>query len=109
MATKAKVSFDETHGLYHRFLGMDRNGRKPHFWLGADERQAKLRAERLELLWSQVETDWEHRPPEYSDWLETTILKKPDRPLWDDITLAVAKTIAKGGLTFALPRKPSWS
>ena len=109
MATKARVSFDETHGLYHRFLGMDAHRRKPHFWLGSDERQAKQRAERLELLWSQVEADWEQLPSEYPNWLETAIVKKPERPLWDDITLAVAKAIAKGGVTFTLPRNPIWS
>jgi hypothetical protein len=109
MATKSKVSYDETHGLYHRFLGKDANGRKPHFWLGSNESQAEQRAARLELLWSQVEADWKELPAEYPNWLGTALVKKPDRPVWDEITLPAAKSIAKGGLTFPLPRNPSWS
>jgi integrase len=110
MARKEKVSFDATHGLYHRFLGLDGNGRKPHFWLGADRAQAEQRAGRLELLWSQVEADWANLPLiGYYDWFRITVLKKPERPLWDAITLGAAKVIAKGGLTFPLPRHPSWS
>ncbi len=109
MARKDQVSYDATHGLYHRSLGMDRNGRKPKFWLGADRGEAERRAECLELLWRQVESDWKNLLNEYPNWLETKIVRKPDRPLWDELTLAVAKTVAKGGLAFPVPRNPRWS
>jgi hypothetical protein len=109
MARIATVKYDATHGLYHRTLGMDANGRKPKFWLGADRPVAERRVERLELLWSQVEQDWSTLPDEYPDWLESRLITKPERPLWDELTLAAARRIAKGETTFPLARKPSWS
>ncbi len=41
MARIATVKYDETHGLYHRTLGMDPKGRKPKFWLGPDKSVAE--------------------------------------------------------------------
>ena len=103
------IKFDATHGLYHRTLGMDTAGRKPKFWLGDDEAQAQRRVERLEMLWSQVEADWKTLPLQYPNWLETEVVTKPDKPLWDEITLAAARVIAKGGIAYPLPRNPQWS
>jgi hypothetical protein len=109
MTRKEQVSFDAHHGLYHRTVGMAPEGRKPKFWLGPDKGEAARRAERLEFLWCQVEADWKALPAQYPTFLETEVVQKADRPLWDDLTLAVAKVVAKGGMTFPLPRNPSWS
>jgi hypothetical protein len=109
MAHKETPSFDKVHGLYHRTVGINEKGRKRKFWLGDDEKAAVRRAERLELLWEEVKKDWQSLPDEYPDFLETKLLKKPDRPRWDEITLAVAKTVAEGGLSLPLPRSPKWS
>jgi hypothetical protein len=116
MAHKAKVSFDVAHGLYHRRIGNP----KFHAWLGSDEAQAQRRAERLELLWSQVQADWANLPALFEAWTADIWLYgdylqalasngKPDRPRWDDFTLSVAKAVAKGETTFKVPRNPAWS
>ena len=109
MAHKTEANFDATHALYHRTLGMTAEGRKPKFWLGPDQSIANRRAERLELLWAQVEADWQSLPNSSPNWEETEFLCKPERPYWDDVTLAAAKAIAKGENTLALSRKTSWS
>jgi hypothetical protein len=116
MAHKATVSFDTTHGLYHRRIGNP----KYRAWLGSDQAQAERRAERLELLWSQVKADWENLPNLFNEW--TADLKlygdyvqavaehgKPDKPAWDDFTLAIAKAIARGETTFKIARNPEWT
>jgi hypothetical protein len=116
VAHKEKVSFDETHGLYHRRIGNP----KFHAWLGSDELQAQRRAERLELLWSQVEADWANLSTLFREWTENVKLYgdylqtlaadgKPFRPQWDDFTRSLAKAIAKGETTFKVARNPAWS
>jgi len=109
MAHKETVSYHEAHGLYLRTLGLTPEGKKPKFWLGRDKPEAERRAERLELLWHQVGEDWKTLPDQYTDFLETVVLRKPERPYWSDLTLAVAKAVAKGETAYSLPRKPSWS
>jgi integrase len=109
MGHKHEPSFDSTHGLYHRSVGLDRMGRKPKFWLGSDKRVAHARMERLELLWAQIEADFEELLLEYPNWLESEILRKPERPMWDELTHAAAKSIARGEPSFPLPRKVTWS
>jgi len=116
VAHKNTVSFDETHGVYHRRIGNP----KFHAYFGSDQTQAERRAARLELLWSQLEADWANLPSLFEEW--TADLKlygdyveaiaangKPERPRWDDFTLAVAKAVAKGATTFKVPRNPAWS
>jgi hypothetical protein len=103
------LNFDQTHGLYHRTVGMDAAGRKPKFWLGDNEAQAQNRVERLELLWHQIKEDHKQLPAEYPNWLETQICQKPERPLWDELTLAAARAIARGAISVGVPRSPAWS
>lgn len=111
MALGIAAKLDPTHGLYHRTLGMKPDGGKPKFWLGDKEDVAQKRTERLELLWSQIEADHENMTEDgtYTDWVENVTFIKPPRPYWNDLLLAAARAIAKGEMTFALPRKDSWS
>jgi len=109
MAHKAKVSHDSTHGLYHRSVGKTATGTKPKFWLGSDEKEATRRADRLEMLWEEVKRDWQQALKTYHDFLGTKLLTKPASPQWDEMTLAIAKVVAKGGMSFPLPRNPAWS
>jgi hypothetical protein len=88
MARIATVKFDATHDLYYRTLGLDASGRKPKFWLGSGESVAGRQVEYLELLWFQVEQDWFGLPDEYPDRLGSRLITKPERFLWDELTLA---------------------
>ena len=84
-------------GYVYRNLGWlpGNDGKKPaqpKFLLSRDDDQAIERLRRLERLWDLVK---QHHEAEYSD----------GKPVWDKVTLAVAKAIARGERAFVLPRR----
>ncbi|HVK11500.1 MAG TPA: hypothetical protein VM597_22205 [Gemmataceae bacterium] len=85
-------------GAFVRNIGWKRtaSGYAQHkFHLGRDEAKATLANLRLEQLWREVVGCWER---ENSDQLTPT-----DRPVWDEVTLAVAEAVRKGERVAKVP------
>jgi len=76
-------------GYYRRNIGFIRNrkGRRvqPKISLGTVKKTAKERLDRIAAMWQRLESSAEH--------LE-------DKPVWDDLSLAIAKAIGKGDREF---------
>lgn len=81
----------DSKGRYFRSLGrkLDRSGKtKPHlFRLGRDEGEARVRRDRLQQLWSQVEANAQCK----------------EAAIWDAATLGIGKAIAQGKAVYQLP------
>lgn len=91
-------------GAFVRNIGWKRtaSGYAQHkFHLGRDEAKATLANLRLEQLWREVVGCWER---ENSDQLTPT-----DRPVWDEVTLAVAEAVRKGERVARVPLPVSYS
>ena len=82
-ARRGRLSKPDAQGKYVRQLGwkLNSNGERTQhkFRLGSDKREAEQRDSRLQQLWNQIEQ-------------ETTV----GNPLWDELTLEIAKQIALG-------------
>lgn len=83
-------------GLYYRNLGYMGSGSQKKFYLGRDERKAITASAQLERLWDAVLVRFERQKGiirlKRQDGISTT--EKPaERPLWDDVTLTVAKAL----------------
>lgn len=78
-----RLSNPDAQGQYARQLGWKQNpsgSRLQHkFRLGTDRREAERRDDRLRQLWEQICKD-----------------KPAGKALWDDLTLEIAKQIARG-------------
>jgi integrase len=88
---KKKTLCRAASGGFVRNLGWKRTpvGFDQHkFHLGRDESKATLANLRLEQLWQEVGKRWE-RENQYA-------LEPTDRPVWDNVTLAIAEAIRKG-------------
>src|SRR5262249_55838324 len=86
------------NGLFVRNLGWKRSaaGYAQHkFYLGRDEAKATLAGLRLEQLWDQVVRRWERE--------NNTELHPTDRPVWDDVTLAIAEAVRNGEAVARVP------
>ena len=91
-------------GAFVRNIGWKRtaSGYAQHkFHLGRDEAKATLANLRLEQLWREVVGRWER---ENFDQLSPT-----DRPVWDEVTLAVAEAVRKGERVARVPLPVSYS
>src|SRR4051794_22103358 len=85
---KKKELCKASNGLFVRNLGWKRTptGYAQHkFYLGRDEASATRASLRLEQLWGQVVKRWERE--------KGTELYPTDRPVWDEVTLAVAEAV----------------
>jgi hypothetical protein len=84
-----RLSKPDSQGHYSRQLGWklnDKGARVQHkFRLGADRREAERRDDRLRQLWEQIDS---HAPP--------------GKAVWDDVTLEIARQLAKGANSIAL-------
>jgi integrase len=96
---KKKEPCRAANGLFVRNLGWKltpTGGYAQHkFYLGRDESKAKLASLRLEQLWEQVcqRRARDHR----SD------LHAPNRPVWDEVTLAIAEAVRNGAAVARIP------
>lgn len=87
-----RVTFgQDLRGNFRRRIGWELVGGKlkqHQFYFGKDERVARERAELLETVWAGVERVWGatayHRQ------------SLSGRPIWDEATLAIAMTVARG-------------
>lgn len=81
-------------GYYRPYLGWKEAapGRfiQHRFNLGRELAEAKSRFDRLERVWEVIERRWQQERLE-------------ERPLWDEVTLCIGKSIANGEETAALP------
>src|SRR5262245_48727776 len=85
----------DANGVYRRYLGWKavaggEEGKviQHLFRLGRDEGKARLANLRLEALWAAVVARWQR--------LEAAGAAETQRPLWDDVTLAIGQAISKG-------------
>jgi integrase len=69
---------------------------RPKFYLGTDETKAVVANARLEQVWEIVVQQWTDREVNTNDL--------PDEPLFDWITIEIAKAVAKGQLVFKVPK-----
>jgi hypothetical protein len=95
---RKKLLCKAANGLFMRNLGWKRTaaGYAQHkFYLGRDEHKAALASMRLEELWEQVSKRWEQENPH--DLCPT------DRPVWDEVTLAVAEAVRNGDPVARVP------
>jgi len=81
--TELKASQD---GYYRRNLGFTQNGAgvflQPKFSLGSAKRTAQERLDKITAIWRRVEL--------------SALEDEARRPLWDDLSLGIAKAIANG-------------
>jgi hypothetical protein len=95
---KKKSLCRASNGLYVRNLGWKQtpSGYSQHkFYLGRDEAKATLASLRLEQLWEQVSRRWEHE--------NKTELRPTDRPVWDEVALAIAEAVRNGEAVARIP------
>src|SRR5262249_689045 len=100
MARSAIVKLGtDSRGDYQRDVGFET---KPpgkigqhRFYFGMDPMKAQIRALNVLLCWEVVEKRWQTMKP------------RPDRPLWDKLTLEIAKSVAAGQQDFRLDLVPS--
>jgi hypothetical protein len=88
---KKKTLCRVASGTFVRNLGWKRTatGYTQHkFHLGRDEAKATLANLRLEQLWVEVCKRWERE--------NSTELYPTDRPVWDEVALAIAEAVRKG-------------
>ena len=81
----------DVQGHYRRYLGWKLSGGKrvQHlFRLGKSEAAAHAANLRLEATWGGVEARWRR--------LHAEGRAGSDEPLWDDVSLAIARAVAKG-------------
>jgi len=118
VATYRKKKLSQYNGRYHRMVGkvLDAKGqlKSRRFLLGTDERAAELAVRRLEVLWSEIEADFERRQshakitqhlgttsveiePITGELIENPISVLETGPIWEPHTLAMAEVIRKGG------------
>jgi len=80
--SKSKIGFDKAKGLYSRTIGYRLNSageRTPaRFWLGRDERRAKIANAKLEEAWDQLGRRW-------------SAIYGNAPPVWDHHTLPIAE------------------
>jgi hypothetical protein len=77
------------------------------FYLGHDRAKAELASLRLEQLWGQVEACHQAQAVMTLDLGDgPAFASKPERPIWDELTLAIAKAVAKGATAFHVPCQP---
>jgi hypothetical protein len=90
----------DAFGQYVRDLGWKRTGEgrptQHKFRLGTDRSKAEIANLRLEQLWAIVEADYHER--------RANGAAADDRPVWNEVTLAIAQVIARGGSKFTLDR-----
>src|SRR5262245_37933024 len=95
---KQKPLCRAANGLFVRNLGWKRTatGYAQHkFYLGREPDKATLAGLRLEQLWEQVGRRWQRENP--------TELYPTDRPVWDEITLAIAEAVRTGAAVARIP------
>src|SRR4051794_17371213 len=116
MAKKDEPTRD-ARGMYRRDIGWKPDGKggytQHRFYLGRDRDDALLRSLQLERVWVGVEKRWERvgQPREGSPrvyWRlngnrvyceggrSTWLMPTTPRPAWDDVTLQVAQSVARG-------------
>ncbi|MFO0865676.1 MAG: hypothetical protein U0744_13655 [Gemmataceae bacterium] len=135
MARKKELCLD-AKGRYIRNLGWKRTSTgyaQQKFYLGTDEHQAKVASLRLERLWNQITERFkkaathrgeEDRPATIEVMSCGAIHRRggcvqtvgvppashfqfvPDRPLWDDVTMAIAEAVRQGESTARIPLDP---
>jgi hypothetical protein len=116
MATRQrKIWKPDRNGRYSRQLGWtvdSRSGlrRQPKFYLGTDPKEAARRNSKLEELWEHVESLSAQGIIDPS-WMPNGLWSKEmdhlfesQRPIWNDVTLAFAKQIAKGAVQVVVPK-----
>src|SRR5262249_424945 len=87
-----------SNGLYVRNLGWKQtpSGYPQHkFYLGRDGPQATLGSLRLEQLWEQASHRWQRE--------NETELYPTDRPVWDEVALALAEAVRNGEAVARIP------
>jgi len=94
VSTRRKTRWGtDSRGRYTRRIGWkrDESGKlvQPLFYLGSDLIQAKRREDRLAEFWQHIEGTYQG----------------DDRPLWDSLTLAIGREIAKGKPRIVIERR----
>jgi len=72
---------------------------RPKFYLGTNESQARMANARLELLWDLVVKQW-------NDGFLNERHLAPE-PVWDSVTMPMARAVAKGEMKVRLPKNPN--
>lgn len=82
------LAWNSAGSQYYREIGKKANGKPARIYLGADEKQAAARVQRLEGLWEGVEARWR-------DFEQDEVADTPFA-CWDELTLTFARAIGKG-------------
>lgn len=85
---KKILAWSKSANQYYREIGDRIEGKPPRIYLGAEERAARANVVRLEGVWQGVEARWTDLHAE--DMADT------DKPVWDDVSLQVAKAVGRG-------------
>lgn len=98
MATKKELC-RAANGVFVRNIGWkvkSMGGYAQHkFYLGRDESKATLASLRLEQLWQQVCKRWQRE--------NSCEIYPTDRPVWDEVTLAIAEAVRIGEAVARVP------
>src|SRR5436190_2088307 len=96
----------DARGTYRRDLGWEEaeagTFRQHRFYLGKDEGEAARRAGLLEQVWAGAERVWEF----WKEQREVSMISRT-RHLWDEATLAVAMSVARGEAEIVID-VPGW-
>jgi hypothetical protein len=86
----------DSRGNYQRDIGWKDKGEgkvvQHRFYFGTDQTQAQIRCLNVLACWDAVETRWGRPAPQH----------RTARPLWDRLTLEIAKAVAGGQQEFPL-------
>src|SRR5262245_15146491 len=81
---------NDSRGNYQRDVGFKDKGEgrvgQHRFYFGTNQTTAQIRCLNVMRCWDAVEKRWSRLRPD----------RRPSRPLWDDLTLGIAKAVAGG-------------
>jgi hypothetical protein len=86
--SKKILAWSKSANQFYREIGDRLGGKPPRIYLGAEERAARANVVRLEGLWQGVEARWND--------LHAAGMPDTDKPVWDDVTLQLAKAVGRG-------------
>ncbi len=85
---KKILAWSNSANQFYREIGERLEGKPPRIYLSDDERMARANVVRLEGLWQGVEDRWSN--------LHAMGMADTDRPVWDDVTIQLAKAVGRG-------------
>jgi len=92
--SKNILAWSKSASQYYREIGDRIEGKPPRIYLGSEERAARANVVRLEGIWEGVEARWTD--------LNADGLADTEMPVWDDMTLQIAKAVGRGLFKIAI-------